>query len=137
MSDLQGEFSCTLDKGKELLLEELGAALLPWNRITLAISANILLFSCHAPLVARCLTGLDISSAISHLSKTWGLGPQRADAVLLIATTTMEPAKRVGSEAEGKAWLDSVAEAYAQRVGISLPLARTAVPLEVLPEELP
>ena len=48
-----------------------------------------------------------------------GLGPQRADAVLLIATT-MEPAKRLGSEAEGKAWLDSAAQVYAQRVGISL-----------------
>jgi fatty acid synthase subunit alpha, fungi type len=39
--------------------------------------------------------------------------------VLLIATT-MEPAKRLGSEAKGKAWLDAVAQAYAQRVGISL-----------------
>jgi hypothetical protein len=35
-----------------------------------------------------------------------GLGPQRADVVLLIATT-MEPAKRLGLEAEGKAWLDA------------------------------
>jgi fatty acid synthase subunit alpha len=45
--------------------------------------------------------------------------PQRADAVLLIATT-MEPAKCLGSEAEGKAWLDAAAQVYAQRVGISL-----------------
>ena len=63
--------------------------------------------------------GFNISSAKSHLSKTWGLGPQRADAVLLIATT-MEPAKRLGSEAEGKVWLDAAAQAYAQCVGISL-----------------
>ncbi len=63
--------------------------------------------------------GFNISSAKSHLSKTWGLGPQRADTVLLIATT-MEPAKRLGSEAEGKAWLDAAAQVYAQRVGISL-----------------
>jgi 3-oxoacyl-ACP reductase-like protein len=63
--------------------------------------------------------GFNISSAKSHLSKTWGLGPQRADAVLLIATT-MEPTKRLGSEAEGKAWLDAAAQVYAQHVGISL-----------------
>jgi hypothetical protein len=32
----------------------------------------------------------------------------------------MKPAKRLGSEAEGKAWLDAVAQIYAQRVGITL-----------------
>ena len=41
-----------------------------------------------------------------------------ADTVLLIATT-MEPAKCLGSEAEGKAWLDTAEQVYAQRVGIS------------------
>ena len=32
----------------------------------------------------------------------------------------MEPAKRLGSEAESKTWLDTAAQVYAQRVGISL-----------------
>ena len=32
----------------------------------------------------------------------------------------MEPAKRLGSEAEGKTWVDGVAAAYAQRAGITL-----------------
>ncbi|KAG8939452.1 3-oxoacyl-[acyl-carrier-protein] synthase [Tulasnella sp. 424] len=32
----------------------------------------------------------------------------------------MEPAKRLGSEAEAKAWLDTVVSAYAQQTGISL-----------------
>jgi len=63
--------------------------------------------------------GFNISSAKAHLSKTWGLGPQRADAVLLVATT-MEDVKRLGSEAEGKAWLDAAAQVYTQCVGISL-----------------
>ena len=63
--------------------------------------------------------GFNILSAKAHLSKTWGLGPQHADAVLLIATT-MEAVKRLGSEAEGKAWLDAAAQVYAQCVGISL-----------------
>jgi hypothetical protein len=80
--------------------------------VTPTISAN-------TGLVSRAIGGFNISSAKSDLSKTWGLGPQRADAVPLIATT-MEPAKRLGSEAEGKAWLDSAAQVYAQRVGISL-----------------
>jgi fatty acid synthase subunit alpha len=62
--------------------------------------------------------------------KTWGLGPQRADAMPLIATT-MKPAKHLGSEAEGKAWLDSAAQVYAQCVESLFPLAAAAVLLEV------
>ena len=116
MGDLQGEFSSAPDKGEELPLEELGAALGSGH------SGNLGKYS--TGLVSRAIGGkmpggFNISSAKSHLSKTWGLGPQRADAVLLIATT-MEPAKRLGSEAEGKAWLDAAAQVYAQRAGISL-----------------
>jgi 3-oxoacyl-ACP reductase-like protein len=48
----------------------------------------------------------------------------------------MEPAKRLGSEAEGKAWLDAAAWAYAQRVGIFPLAAVVAVLLEVHLEEL-
>ena len=116
MGDLQGEFSSAPDKGEELPLEELGAALGSGH------SGSLGKYS--AGLVSRAIGGkmpggFNISSAKAHLSKTWGLGPQRADAVLLVATT-MEPAKRLGSEAEGKAWLDTAAQVYAQRVGISL-----------------
>ena len=63
--------------------------------------------------------GFNISSVKAYLSKTWGPDSQRADTMLLIATT-MEPAKRLGSEAEGKAWLNTAAQVYAQCVGISL-----------------
>ena len=55
----------------------------------------------------------------TQLTEKFGLGPQRADTVLLNATT-MELAKRLGSEAEGEAWLDTAAQVYARRVGISL-----------------
>ena len=79
--------------------------MLPSDLVTLAISANILLGLMSRTIGGKMPGGFNISSAKSHLSKTWGLGPQRADAVLLIATT-MEPAKRLGSETEGKAWLD-------------------------------
>src|SRR6267142_610722 len=116
MGDLQGEFSSAPDKGEELPLEELGAALGSGH------SGNLGKYS--TGLMSRAIGGkmpggFNISTAKAHLSKTWGLGPQRADAVLLVATT-MEPAKRLGSEAEGKAWLDAAAQVYAQRVGISL-----------------
>jgi 3-oxoacyl-ACP reductase-like protein len=112
VGDLQGEFSSAPNKGEGLPLEVLGASL---------VSSNPGKYS--TGLVSRVIGGkmpggFNISSAKSHLSKTWGLGPQRADAVLLIAST-MELAKRLGSEAEGKAWLDAAAQVYARRVGIS------------------
>jgi Fatty acid synthase subunit alpha Acyl carrier domain len=47
------------------------------------------------------------------------LGPRRADAVLLVATT-MKPSKRLGFEAGGKAWYNAAARVYAQHVGIAI-----------------
>jgi fatty acid synthase subunit alpha len=116
MGDLQGEFSSAPDKGEELPLEELGAALGSGH------SGNLGKYS--TGLVSRAIGGkmpggFNTSSAKAHLLKTWGLGPQRADAVLLVATT-MEPAKRLGSDSEGKSWLDAAAQVYAQRVGVTL-----------------
>lgn len=63
--------------------------------------------------------GFGLSNVKSHFSKQWGLGTGRTDGALLQGIT-MEPAKRLGSEAEAKAWLDAVAQAYAQSAGISL-----------------
>ena len=92
--------------------------MLPLDPVILAISANIQLVLCRGPLVARCPVA-SIFQVRKLISPRQGLGPQRADTVLLIATT-MEPVKRLGSETEGKAWLDTAAQVYAQRVGISL-----------------
>ena len=49
MGDLQSKFSSALDKGEELPLKELGAALGSGH------SSNIQLVLCRMPLVARCL----------------------------------------------------------------------------------
>jgi hypothetical protein len=66
--------------------------------------------------------GFNILSARVQRSslEDMGSGPQRADAVLLIATT--EPAKPLVSEVESKNWLDAAAQVCAQRVGF-LPAA--------------
>ena len=63
--------------------------------------------------------GFNSSAIKSYLSKSWGLGSSRSDGVLLLGTT-LEPPKRLASEAEGKSWLDGVVSVYAQRSGISL-----------------
>jgi fatty acid synthase subunit alpha len=63
--------------------------------------------------------GFGLSAAKAHLSKAHGLGPGRTDGALLVALTK-EPEKRLGSEADAKAWLDGVAQAYASQAGITL-----------------
>lgn len=116
LGDLQVEFSAAPEKGEELPLEELGSAL------GVGFSGNLGKYS--TSLISRVVGGkmpggFNVSAIKSYLSKSWGLGSQRADGVLLLAAT-MEPAKRLGSEAEAKTWLDGVVAAYAQRSGISL-----------------
>ncbi|KAE9396321.1 hypothetical protein BT96DRAFT_996816 [Gymnopus androsaceus JB14] len=103
LDNLQQEFSSAPEKGEELPLEELGPAL----------------GSGHSGALGKYTTGL-ISRLIGGTSfEIVGLGPLRADGVLLLGTT-MEPAKWLGSEAEAKAWLDGVTTVYAQCSGISL-----------------
>lgn len=63
--------------------------------------------------------GFNITAVRKHLETRWGLGSGRQDGVLLLALT-MEPAARLGSENDGKAWLDDVTQKYASAAGISL-----------------
>jgi len=116
LGDLQLEFSSAPEKGEELPLEELGSSLGVGHSGTLGKYTSGLV----SRMIGGKMPGGFNSSAIkTHLAKTWGLGSSRADAVLLLGTT-MEPAKRLSSEAEGKAWLDTVVAIYAKRSGISL-----------------
>ncbi|KAJ7067175.1 fatty acid synthase [Mycena amicta] len=116
LGDLQLEFTSAPEKGEELPLEELGSALSAGHSGALGKYTTGLV----SRVVGGKMPGGFNSSAIkAHLAKSWGLGSGRADGVLLLATT-MEPAKRLGSEAEAKAWLDGIVAIYAQRSGISL-----------------
>ena len=116
LGDLQQEFAAAPEKGEELPLEELGSALGSGFSGTLGKYSTGLI----SRLIGGKMPGGFNSSAIkSYLSKNWGLGTSRSDGVLLLGTT-LEPPKRLASEAEGKAWLDGVVSVYAQRSGISL-----------------
>ncbi|CAK5268309.1 unnamed protein product [Mycena citricolor] len=114
LGDLQLEFSSAPEKGEELPLEELASGL----------AGSGALGKYTTGLVSRVVGGkmpggFNVSAIKTYLAKSWGLGPVRADGVLLLGTT-MEPPKRLGNEAEAKAWLDGVVAIYAQRSGISL-----------------
>ncbi|KAJ2807283.1 fatty acid synthase alpha subunit Lsd1, partial [Coemansia helicoidea] len=114
VGDLQKEFGNKLpDKSEDAPLQDLGAA----------IGSCGGLGKCTQPLVARLFSskmpgGFSLSAARAALQSAYGLGPQRQDALLLVALT-MEPAARLASEADARAWLNDVAKAYAARAGIS------------------
>ena len=110
------EFTSAPEKGKELPLKELDA--------TLGVGHSGALGKYTLGLVSRMVGGkmpggFNITSIKDHLSKALGLGPSQSDGVLLLGTM-MEPAKCLGSEAEAKAWLDTIVMVYAQHSGISL-----------------
>jgi fatty acid synthase subunit alpha, fungi type len=98
LGDLQLEFASAPEKAEESPLEELGSAL--------GVGFTGTLGKYSSSLISRMISGkmpggFDSSSIKSYLSKTWGLGPSRSDGVLLLGTT-LEPAKRFGSEAEAR-----------------------------------
>ncbi|KAJ2052530.1 fatty acid synthase alpha subunit Lsd1 [Coemansia sp. S16] len=102
------------DKAEDLSLQDLATAIGTFGgslgKYTQAQLAR--LFSNKMP------GGFSLSSARSTLQSAYGLGPQRQDALLLVALT-MEPSSRLSGDAGAKSWLDSVAQAYAAKAGIS------------------
>jgi fatty acid synthase subunit alpha len=63
--------------------------------------------------------GFNSTTARAHLSTRWGLGSGRSDSVLLLALTN-EPSTRLGAEPDAKAFLDTMAQKYASRAGVTL-----------------
>ena len=75
--------------------------------------------------------GFGMGQVKGHLSTVHGLGAGRTEGALLFALT-QEPAARLGSEGDAKAFLDGAAKGYAAQQGITLgaaaPAAAAAAP---------
>ncbi|KAJ4349858.1 beta subunit of fatty acid synthetase [Didymosphaeria variabile] len=116
LGDLGKEFGSTPEKPEDTPLDELGAAM--------QATFNGQLGKQSSSLIARLVSskmpgGFNITSVRKHLETRWGLAQGRQDGVLLFALTN-EPAARLGSENDAKAWLDDIANKYAAQAGISL-----------------
>ncbi|KAJ2398450.1 fatty acid synthase alpha subunit Lsd1 [Coemansia sp. RSA 2603] len=115
LGDLQKEFGNDVpEKSEETPLNELAESMTSFSGALGKHSAGQ---------VARLISskmpgGFTLSSARSYLQSSYGLGPQRQDGLLLLGLT-QEPAARLGSEGEAKSWLDSLAQVYAKKSGIS------------------
>ncbi|KAH6671833.1 fatty acid synthase-like protein [Halenospora varia] len=116
LGDLGKEFGSTPEKPEDTPLDELGASM--------QATFNGQLGKQSSSLVARLISskmpgGFNITAARKYLETRWGLASGRQDGVLLLALT-MEPAARLGSENDAKAFLDDVSNKYAANAGISL-----------------
>ena len=116
LGDLGKEFGSTPEKPEDSPLDELGASM--------QATFNGQLGKQSSSLVARLVSskmpgGFNITAVRKYLETRWGLGPGRQDGVLLLALT-MEPASRLSSETDAKAFLDDVSNKYAGSAGISL-----------------
>ena len=116
LGDLGKEFGSTPEKPEDTPLDELGAAM--------QATFNGQLGKQSQSLIARMVSskmpgGFNITAVRKHLETRWGLASGRQDGALLMALT-MEPAARLGSENDAKAWLDEIANKYATQAGISL-----------------
>lgn len=122
LGDLGKEFGNTPEKPEDTPLDELGAAIQP------TFDGN--LGKVSSSLIARLISskmpgGFNITAARKYLETRWGLGSGRQDGALLLALT-MEPAARLGSEADAKAFLDDVTQKHSANAGFSLAVASAA-----------
>ncbi|PIA16745.1 fatty acid synthase [Coemansia reversa NRRL 1564] len=122
LGDLQKEFGSDVpEKSEETPLSELAEGMTSFGGALGKHSSSQI-----ARLVSNKMPGgFTQSVARAYLQTTYGLGPQRQEALLLLGLTS-EPASRLGSEAEAKAWLDTLAQAYAKKTGISYSSASSA-----------
>ncbi|KAJ2884156.1 fatty acid synthase alpha subunit Lsd1 [Coemansia asiatica] len=118
VGDLHKEFDGKVpDKVKEMPLQEAAAA------ISTNSTAGIQLGKYTQSLVSQLFSakmpgGFTVSNMCKILESSYGLGPQRQDAALLVALT-MEPSEHLANENAANAWLDTVAKVYVQPAGIS------------------
>ncbi|KAG6191041.1 hypothetical protein E4U27_005035 [Claviceps purpurea] len=124
LGDLGKEFGSTPEKPEDTPLDELGAAMQATFDGNLGKQSQ--------SLVARLISskmpgGFNITAARKYLESRWGLGPGRQDGALLLALT-MEPAARLGSESDAKAFLDDVTQKYASNAGVSLTTVSSSGP---------
>ncbi|KKY19772.1 putative fatty acid synthase alpha subunit [Phaeomoniella chlamydospora] len=116
LGDLGKEFGSTPEKPEDTPLDELGASM--------QATFNGQLGKQSSSLIARLVSskmpgGFNITAVRKYLETRFGLGAGRQDGVLLLALT-MEPASRLGSENDAKAYLDDVSNKYAASAGINL-----------------
>ncbi|KAI8855120.1 acyl transferase domain-containing protein [Chytridium lagenaria] len=132
-STLQNEILGDLaaNSAEELPLSEVSSALQNSYSGSLGKTSNTLI---NKLISSKMPAGFAMGAVKAYLTTTFGLGPKRAEGVLLQGLVA-EPAARFGSDGDAKAWLDSTAKAYAAKTGISLGGAAAGAVVTINSEE--
>jgi fatty acid synthase subunit alpha len=117
LGDLAGEFGNNLvqEKAEEIPLGELGTSMNGSFSGTLGKVTQSLI---NKLVSSKMPGGFSLPKIKSYLSSSFGLGPKRSESVLLHGLT-LEPSTRFGEDSLAKEWLNSTAQSYALKAGIS------------------
>ncbi|GFF60256.1 fatty acid synthase subunit alpha [Aspergillus udagawae] len=122
VGDLHGEFGSLPERAEDVPLAEVWDAIQSSHKGTLGkVSTSMInsLFTSKLP------SGFTTAIARDQLSSQWGLKQGRQDSCLLLAVTK-QPAARISTESDAKAFIDSVVESYASKESISLRTSHSA-----------
>ena len=122
LGDLGKEFGSTPEKPEDTPLEELAEQFQDTFSGELGKQSSSLI---SRLISSKMPGGFTLTVARKYLQTRWGLGTGRQNGVLLVALAN-EPAARLGSEADAKGFLDSMAQKYAGIVGLDLSAAAAA-----------
>jgi fatty acid synthase subunit alpha, fungi type len=116
LGDLANEFGNVLgDKAEDLTLGEVGSSIQSTYSGALGKTSLSLI---NKMVSSKMPAGFAMKAIKAYLSSTFGLGPKRSDSTLLHGLV-LEPTNRLASDVEARTWLDSVANSYAAKVGLS------------------
>ena len=113
MGDLAQEFAFTEEVSPEMELGHL-ASIIKDYKPPGAFTTGLIQKMART----RFPAGTGVTDAVKALAATKGLGPMRANGVLLHSLPS-QPNKRLGSKKEFNIWLEKAAGAYAAHVGVS------------------
>jgi fatty acid synthase subunit beta len=116
LGDLQKELGGIPERAEEVSLQELGSQIQVTGLGKHTSSLVSKLISSKMP------GGFTLSQVKEHLKSSYGLGPLRSDALLLLGAT-MEPSNRLSNEEDAKKWIASVAQEYSKFAGIQYRVA--------------
>ena len=115
MGELQGEFGSGPEGAAEMKLSELATKFDDYTSLGKVTSGHV-----NKMIAAKMPGGFTASQVKDYLSAERHLGPGLTNSVLLQAVV-MQLGSRLGSEAEGKDFLDKATDSYATANGLTIP----------------
>ncbi|EAW11676.1 putative fatty acid synthase subunit alpha [Aspergillus clavatus NRRL 1] len=116
IGDLHSEFGSLPDRAEDVPLTDVWTSIQSSHPGTLGKVSTAMINSLFT---AKLPSNFTTAMARDQMRTQWGLQQGRQDSCLLLAVT-LQPAARIATEAEAKAFIDRAVEGYAAKEGITL-----------------